>query len=241
MKLYSLSEKKDPDSTFQPSKESRVTVLSTKKLSVNQKELLLNRGIGLVERDFISILPLSFDIPQIPPNIIFTSKNAVKAILEHPSKKQLQQKNIFCVGEKTAEFLNKNGFRVSFSANYGSELASEIIKDLRDKEFLFFCGKRRLDELPKRLKDAGVKLTEIEVYDTQPVSKKIDRIFDGVLFFSPSAVKSYCSENELAESVAFCIGKTTASEARKFTSNIIVASTPSIENVIVQVVKYFKS
>ncbi|NJW55672.1 uroporphyrinogen-III synthase, partial [Salinimicrobium oceani] len=91
-----------------------------------------------------------------------------------------------------------------------------------------------------RLKGAEVKLTEIEVYDTQPVSNKIDRNFDGVLFFSPSAVKSYCSENDLAESVAFCIGKTTAAEARNYTSNIIIASTPSIENVIVQVVKYFK-
>ncbi len=239
MKLYSLSEKKDPDSPLQNSKESRVTVLSTKKLSVNQKELLLNRGIGLVERDFISIVPLPFEIYDIPENLIFTSKNTVRAILDHPLKKQLQQKNIYCVGEKTAEFLTKNGFSISRSANYGSDLASEIINDFREEEFLFFCGKRRLDELPKRLSDARVKHTEIEVYDTQPISKKIDRIFDGVLFFSPSAVKSYCSENDLAESIAFCIGKTTAAEAKKYTSNIIAASTPSIENVIVQVVKYF--
>lgn len=235
-----MSDKKDSGSPFQHSKESRITVLSTKKLSVNQRELLLNQGIGLVERNFISIVPLSFDIPTIPPNIIFTSKNAVKAILDHPLKKQLQQKKIFCVGEKTAEFLKKHGFSISRSANCGSELASEIIKDFKAEEFLFFCGKRRHDELPKRLKGAEVKLTEIEVYDTQPVSNKIDRNFDGVLFFSPSAVRSYCDQNDLFNSVAFCIGTTTSEEAKKHTKNIVLASKPSIENVVVQAVKYFK-
>ena len=235
-----MLENTDPHSSSQHSKGSRVTVLSTKKLSVNQRELLLNRGIGLVERDFISIVPLPFEISVLPENIIYTSKNAVKAILEHPLKKDLQQKKIFCVGEKTAEFLKENNFTVSRSASYGSELASEIIRDFKNEEFLFFCGKKRREELPKKLAEVGIKLTEIEVYDTKPVSKKIDRIFDGVLFFSPSAVKNYCSQNELSGSVAFCIGTTTSAEAKKYTSNIITASTPSIENVIVQVVKYFK-
>lgn len=234
-----MSQKKEPKSIFEPSNESQITVLSTKKLSVNQRELLLNRGIGLVERDFISIVPLPFEIPAIPENIIFTSKNSVKAILDHPLKKQLQQKKIFCVGEKTFEFLQQNGFRVSKMANYGANLASEIINNHSKEEFLFFCGKKRHEALPEALMSAGVDLTQVEVYDTQSYSKKNDRIFNGVLFFSPSAVKSYCSENDLAESVAFCIGKTTAAEAGKYTSNIIIASTPSIENVIVQVVKYF--
>lgn len=235
-----MPEKTDQNFPLQPSTGSGITVLSTKKLLTNQRELLLNRGIGLVEKDFISIVPLPFEINKIPSNLIFTSRNAVEPILKHPQKKELQQKKTFCVGEKTASFLRKHGFSICRSANYGSDLASEIIKDFKEEEFLFFCGKKRHDELPQRLKESGVSLTEIEVYDTRPAPKKIDRIFDGVLFFSPSAIKSFCKENDLSQTVAFCIGTTTAGEAEKHSANIVTASTPSIENVIVQVVKYFK-
>lgn len=229
----------NPDDLLSREK-SQISVLSTKKLKQNQRELLLNSGIGLVERDFISIIPLNFQIDEIPENIIFTSKNSVKAILDHPSKRQFQQKNIFCVGEKTADFLKKNGFSVIKTANYGEDLASKIVKEHAQENFLFICGKKRHDALPDKLKKAGVHISEVEVYDTEPSSKKIDRIFDGVLFFSPSAVQSFCIENDLSGSVAFCIGTTTSAEAKKHTNNIITATSPSIESVIVQVVKHFK-
>ena len=213
------------------------TVLSTKKLNKGQRELLLNKGIGLVEANFIKILPIDFEVKHLPQNIIFTSKNSVLAVLEHPAAAKIREKNIFCVGEKTAALLEKNNFRVSKMANYGANLASAIISSHKDEEFLFFCGKKKLEDLPEQLTSAGVKFTEVEVYDTQSQSKKIDRIFDGVLFFSPSAVRSYCSKNDLRNSIAFCIGTTTAAEVKNYTNNIIIASTPTIESVIVQVVK----
>lgn len=218
----------------------QISILSTKKLKPHQRELLLNHGIGLVELDFITILPLDFHIDEIPENIIFTSKNSVKAILDHPSKRQLQQKNIFCVGEKTAAFLEKNGFSVSKTADYGADLASEILRNHSEEKFLFFCGKQRHEALPEALKEAGVNLKEVEVYDTQMNTKKMDRNFAGVLFFSPSGVRSFCDQNDLFNSVAFCIGTTTVEEAKNHTKNIVIATKPSIENVIVQAVKYFK-
>ena len=213
------------------------TILSTKKLTVSQKELLLNSGLGLVEYDFISIKPLSFEIKEIPDNLIFSSKNAVKAILDHPKVSLLKKKKSFAVGAKTSAFLRENGFSVSRVADKSAELANEIKEFHKTDEFLFFCGKQRLQDLPSELNNYGIALSEIEVYDTLLTSKKIDRIFDGILFFSPSGVKSYCSENDLWESTAFCIGTTTASEAKKYTKKIIIANRPSIENVIVQAVK----
>ncbi len=217
-----------------------IHLLSTKKLDPHQKELLLNAGFGVVEKDFISIIPLDFQLKEIPENLIFTSKNAVKAILNHPQLNELQEKKVFAVGDKTSEFLRKNGFTVTETANYGADLADKIVADHRDQKFLFFCGKRRNPDLPEKLKKNRVSFEEIEVYDTVFASSKIDRIFDGVLFFSPSGVKSYCSQNDLSNSIAFCIGTTTASEAKKHTENIIVAAKPSVENVVVQVVKHFK-
>jgi uroporphyrinogen-III synthase len=217
-----------------------IHLLSTKKLDPHQKELLLNAGFGVVEKDFISIIPLDFQLEEIPENLIFSSKNAVKTILNHPLLEELQEKKIFAVGEKTSEFLTKNGFTVAGKADYGADLAEKILAVHTGEKFLFLCGKSRNPDLPEKLKKHGVALEEIEVYDTVFASSKIDRIFDGVLFFSPSGVKSYCSQNELFDSIAFCIGTTTASEAKKHTQNIIVAAKPSIENVVVQVVKHFK-
>ncbi len=216
------------------------TVLSTKKLSRSQQELLLNSGIGLVQRDFISIIPLQFKLKEIPKNVIFTSKNAVKAMLSHPGLSEFKTRNIFCVGEKTADFLKQNGFQVVETAHYGADLAEKIVQKHENGEFLFLCGKKRNPELSATLKKEKVKLTEVEIYDTQANPGKIDRNFDGVLFFSPSAVKSFCSENALFGTPAFCIGKTTAAEARKHTDKVIIANKPSIENVVVQVVKKLK-
>ncbi|GHA45571.1 uroporphyrinogen III methyltransferase [Salinimicrobium marinum] len=218
-------------------KKGSVSILSTKKLARNQKELLLNAGLRVVEHDLISIVPIAFEIQELPQNIIFTSKNTVRIVLE--KKPDLSTKNIFCVGDKTAAFLNQNGLQVKETANYGQDLAEKIASGYSNEDFIFFCGKKRRPELPDFLRQKKISISEVEVYDTHLVEKKIDRTFDGVLFFSPSAVRSYCAVNGLSGSIAFCIGKTTASEARNHTSDIIVATKPTIENVIVQVVKYF--
>ena len=148
------------------------TVLSTKKLAPNQKELLLNAGIGLVEKDFISIVPLDFKVTQIPENLIFTSKNAVKAILKHSLVKEFQAKKVFCVGSKTAEFLEKKGFSITETADYGADLADIIVEKYRAEDFIFFCGRKRNPDLPERLKKANVNFTEVEVYDTRPSPNK---------------------------------------------------------------------
>ena len=213
------------------------TVLSTRKLTSGQRELLLNAGIALVEKDFIAIEPLAFDVENIPQYLIFTSKNAVKAVLKHQKLEALKHQKVFCVGSKTKDLLEENGFDVVETADSGAELGARIMKNYNDKSFLFFCGKRRHPDLSKMLKKEGVPLEEIEVYNTRLSPVKIDRNFDGVLFFSPSAVQSFCSENALFETLAFCIGDTTAAEVKKNTDTYVVASKPTIENVIVQVVK----
>ncbi len=215
-------------------------ILSTKILSRSQKELLLNAGLGVVEHNFISIVPLDFKVNDLPRNIIFTSKNAVKAVLDRPNVHLPNTVRMYCVGEKTASLLKERGYTVVKTAPYGQELGRKIIESGIREPFLFFCGRKRRPEMPELLRQNGIDLTEIEVYDTGLTPKKIDCTFDGVLFFSPSGVQSYYSLNEAPESVAFCIGETTASEAKKYSPQVKTASVPSIENIVVQAIKYFK-
>ncbi len=217
------------------------SILSTKILAENQKQLLLNSGIGLVEYDAISIEfdHSSLDAP-IPRNLIFTSQNGVKGFFAQYPEFQTRELNVFCVGDKTKAEILKNGYEVNASANSSIELANLIVNEFREKEFLYICGSMRREELPEILKKAKVSIKELEVYNTSLNPKKFNSTFDGVLFFSPSGVKSFCQKNDLNSSTAFCIGETTAAEAKKYTQHIIIANKPSIENVIVQAVKKYK-
>jgi hydroxymethylbilane synthase len=55
--------------------------------------------------------------------------------------------------------------------------------------------------------------------------------FTGVLFYSPSTVESYVQENAI-DKIAFCIGESTANEARKHFKNVQVANLQTVESVI---------
>ncbi|EZH72475.1 uroporphyrinogen-III synthase [Aquimarina atlantica] len=211
------------------------TILSTKKLSAAQKELLLNTGLGFVEYEAITIELLEITVKHTIQNAIFTSKNAVKAI----KSVGMIISNCFCVGDNTKKLLEENGLNVVETAQNASDLAKIIIKKYKNDSFLFFCGNLRRDELPDLLKQNNVEVKEQIVYKTQLKSNKFTRSFDGILFFSPSGIQSYTSENKIGKSISFCIGNTTASEAKKHTDNIIVANKPTVENVIVQAVKHF--
>ncbi|MCC4230476.1 uroporphyrinogen-III synthase [Zunongwangia profunda] len=211
------------------------TVLSTKKLTATQKHLLLGAKIGLVEYNAINIefLPLSSNI-DLAENAIITSKNAFKAIQE-----KIRIKKAFVVGSKTAALLQKNDIEVAEVADNALALAKKIIVNHRDKHFIFFCGNKRREELPLQLQQHKISFEEIQVYTTSLNFAKFKQEFDGILFFSPSGVESYFRKNQIANETVFCIGTTTANSVHKYTEKSIIATQPSIENVIVQVVKKY--
>ncbi|MFD2563655.1 DUF559 domain-containing protein [Aquimarina rubra] len=236
--------KSHPHPNLLPQGRRDFTVLSTKKLSTAQKELLLNSGIGFVEYNAIEIELLPVNFSQNIQNAIFTSKNAVRAVFNENSKSlpllwERAGVRACCVGENTKKLLEENGLKVVETAQNASDLGEIISKNYKNEQFFFFCGNLRRDELPSILKENNIQFEEVIVYKTHQKPKKFDRTFDGIFFFSPSGIYSYTSDNIIGESVAFCIGNTTASEAKKYTNNIIVANKPTVENVIVQAVKYF--
>ena len=221
-----------------------IRVLSTKKLLVNQKQFLLNANISLVEADFISINQKKVNIETINENLIFTSQNAVLSLIENledtDTIELLKKKNVFCVGMKTKGLLEENGFNVIAYTGYAADLA-EIISLIYGKEkFTFFSGNLRRDTLPEALSNAAVSYNEIQVYDTVLTPQKVSGSFDGILFFSPSGVESYLKENKITNQTCFCIGTTTADALENITNNVIIANQPTVENVIIQCINYYK-
>ena len=246
------------------------SVLSTKKLLLNQRELLLNAGVSFVEYDAINVTPVDFEIPNEAQNIIITSQNGAKAFLNNYGQsepvedenaetlREAQSDNMrfFIVGKKTTSLFLEKGLKVTKTAQNATELALFIAKSYKNEHFFYFCGNRRRAELPDILIENSVYLDEIIVYETTQNKQAFDQNFDGVLCFSPSGVDSFVKSslrdsrpsgersvkaNEIKNTVFFCIGETTASAARKYTDNVVVANDTSIESVIAKAVKKLAS
>lgn len=215
-----------------------IRILSTKKLKPSHKLFLLNAFFSVVEADFIRTTPIPFQLNDIADNLIFTSSNAVKAVSDHLNVQDIRRKPCFCVGEKTADLLDEHGFTVQEIADSAQELADEIVTHYASESFTFFSGNIRRNELPLALMESDVELNEIEVYETEPTPHEMGK-FDGILFFSPSGVQSFLSKNNLTDEVCFCIGHTTASALENKTKNIVIANQPSVENTIIQTIKYY--
>lgn len=219
--------------------ESQVRIVSTKKLLPNQKQFLLNANFSVIEADFVTIELKEFSVNNDNRFLVFSSQNAVESVLKNNKLEQLKSKKCFCVGQKTKAVLELHGFEVLETADYASELASIICNQYVQETFTFFSGNLRREILPDALTLAKVKFEEIEVYQTMLTLHKITSKPNGILFFSPSAVESYLQANTITDEICFCIGKTTAESVEKITSHCIIANQPSIENVIIQCIKYY--
>ena len=82
---------------------------------------------------------------------------------------------------------------------------------------------------------------EIEVYQTNELPVTIQKKYAGILFYSPSAVKSFFKNNKAGDhSLLFAIGETTAAEIKTHCKNqVIIADEPGKESLAKQALEYF--
>lgn len=214
-------------------------ILSTKKLSKALKNKLSDAKIELVEKNFIQTKSIDFEIPQLNDYLIFTSKQAVKSVLKSDVKNVLS-KSCLCVGNKTRSFLEKKGFTVIENTDYAEELIQIIESKYKTNSFTFFCGNIRRNTIPTFFQQNKIAYNETIVYETKLKPHKIKESFDAVLFYSPSGVNSFLEKNTLENKTCFCIGTTTAKALENRTKKIVIASQPTVENVINEVIHYYK-
>lgn len=218
------------------------SVLSTKKLSLSQRELLINAGVSLVDYDAIKIEFVPFQVSSKIDNAIFTSQNGVNSFFNSSHSSAIE--NCYCVGEKTKALLEDKGQKVIKMTEYASELAPYLVKNHKNDTFHFFCGNIRSEVIPSALSENKISFEEITVYHTSLNPKKFERQFDAILFFSPSGVRSYCMEqsNLINPQTNFvCIGTTTAHEAKNYTENVVISNSTTVGSVIAKAVKILKN
>lgn len=213
--------------------ETKVAVFSTKSLSENQTKLF-HEGIASESSDFIKIR-----FNRIAPkavkseleNVIITSKNGVEAILNSFTKDELNFRNIYCVGRRTKKLIEQRIGSVRHSEKNAQKLAEYLREKIKGQEVTYFCSDLRLDTLPAVLTENEITVNEVVAYKTMYSPSDVDEKVGGVMFYSPSTVESYIQQNS-TDKVAFCIGASTANEAKKHFEKVEIAQVPTVESVI---------
>jgi len=216
-------------------------LLVTKNIAQNFRTRILALGYSVVEYPLIRKVPLDYTPKNNFSHWIFTSSYAAQLVLEHHIlKTQLSDKSIFCVGKKTAALFLENGQKVIKIAQNAAELALFIVKNHKNDAFSFFCGKRRRPEIEAFFSKSEGRLLVHEIYETQLTPKSFNHSFDGILFFSPSAVESYFQTNSWkSRNHGFCIGPTTASALAPFTTSYSVAKEPTEAQLLLSIQNYY--
>ncbi|MBC7553081.1 MAG: uroporphyrinogen-III synthase [Taibaiella sp.] len=233
--------------------EHKISLLCTASLEPQSIMSAKAEGITLDVVSFIQTIDISdysgtqekiLDIFEQRTTIVFTSSNAVRAVCENPAFDKPNW-DIYCIGGTTQtavlNYFTQNN--IKGSASDAELLAEIIINAAPSRKIYFFCGAARMETLAVKLTAAGIKISEIVVYTTVETSAFIEKDYDGILFCSPSAVRSFFNLNRpLAETVLFAIGQTTARAIKNETDNkIVVSDKPSKEHLLEIAVNYLKN
>jgi uroporphyrinogen-III synthase len=183
-----------------------------------------------------------------PLVVVFTSVNAVEAVKEGLVGVTPRWK-IYCTGgatrEAVADFFGEPA--IAGTADSAGSLAELIRGEMGGsegaREVFFFCGDLRREELPSDLSRAGFIVNERIVYRTLLTPHKTERVYDGIAFFSPSAVESYFSVNTVAAgTVLFAIGYSTAATIKTRCSNpVVIGDLPEKDALIRKMIGYFSN
>jgi uroporphyrinogen-III synthase len=232
--------------------QNRITILCTKLVDealiqdAESKNIFID-VLPFIKTELVASEDVTKEVVQISvmeSTVVFTSINAVEAVSE-VLKGHKPAWKIYCTGHATLRSVVKNfgTSLVSGTADNATDLAEVIIKEKGIDRIIFFCGDQRRHELPDMLKANKIEVNEVVVYHTVLTPHTTDRNYDGILFFSSSAVKSFFQKNKLNDqTVLFAIGNTTANEIKNYSGNkVVVSEEPDRNSILKRVIHYFET
>src|SRR5437762_5334677 len=237
--------------------QNKIDILCTKAIDEALIKDAASKNIFIDASSFIRTEPIrSKEIKQeieqafmLTATVVFTSANAVEAVAAELGEQKPDWK-IFCIGHATCQLAKKYFEKnlIAGSADNARELAGLIIHKA-DSEVIFFCGDQRRNELPDLLRKNNIRVKEMVIYQTIATPYKIEKKYDGILFFSPTGVQSFFQKNKLDnQTILFAIGNTTADEIRKYLladnegsrNKIIISDQPKKETLLQKAINYFQ-
>lgn len=212
----------------------RVLVTRPRTASVDLIAALRAQGARVIDCPLIRIAyimpPNAAAISQRYDWVVFTSLHAVRGLWRVLETRGLDARalagaRVAAVGPKTAAELRAIGVRADLvpAIHRASALIDALAgHDSHGQRVLFPCGTLARDELRAGLRQRGMTVEELAVYDTLPeatgvhAQREIEQGVDAALFYCPSAVRSAVDAGLCLESsVVACIGPTTAAAVRE--------------------------
>ncbi len=222
---------------------NQIKILSTKSLTREQMDMLDSSKFDLKTFDFIDIRPIEFDQELLacsPKNWIITSKNTLTILFNKYTAEELNTINFYCVGDKTSKLIIDKGYNLVDSELSSKQLGERLVNNHSDLSFCFIGGNIRRSELPEQLTNHQMNCLEFIIYDTLLTPTEVHDNFEGLLFFSPSGIHSFLKKNKINKQQLFCIGHTTATEAKKHSNNISIAANQTFEAVLELTKEHYK-
>lgn len=150
--------------------------------------------------------------------LIFTSKNAVKALVflteKYPEMQGWKKIPSFVIGKGSAEEVLKQGGEIEWIASdfHSETFIKEILPKLKDKNSLYLRAKEIISQLDQKLQIQGIRLTSKVVYQSKIKHSNQDKPEKNciLLFTSPSAYRFFLQNFNWDPSyLAVALGKTT--------------------------------
>ena len=198
-------------------------------------ELQENEVLQISCQPLIETTTLPFDSNNWYRGIpwVFTSRTAVG--LFQPNELPAR---VYAIGPRTAQEIPTAITPTVPTA----EALAELIISAGETEVLFICGEQRRNELPQRLKEAQVKVTEEVVYRTQILQKNVDlQSVDGLAFMSPSSAVGMTQNGGFNNLPCFAIGPATAQTLTEYGQEPILSTESSAESLIQTAQAYFRN
>lgn len=194
-------------------------------------ELLVNKQ--LIEQ-------LNFII-ETETQVIITSNVAARWITKYAA--YVPKWRIACMTGKTQNILVTNKWEnLIVLTDQKSELLAENVEKVfsKSQKVYFITGDRHLNIIPLYLSKKGFDIETIITYHTKEVEQNMEVNYDGIIFLSPSAVKSFFRQHKISiEIPLFAIGETTATALKKIVFNPIITSSKPTQKILFHTIQQF--
>ncbi len=220
--------------------ERRVTIVSTASLPLERLknipasvDIQIIPFIEIIQRPGVELKPVINAFGSEKLDVVFTSAHAVKFV--SGLLKEKPEWTIYCIRNETrVAVLNWFGSEVKCKFASNALFLSKLMISEGVKKALFFCGDQRLDILPDNLRNNGVELNELIVYDTRLKPVKLKESPQILLFFSPTAVRSFFSMNDISSgTTVIAMGTTTAAALKRNSEHPVIISPESDKNYVI--------
>ena len=210
-----------------------------RKLSALTRKWLVSEQIRFIEQPLVRITYRKPDVMffesvwQAEKKWVVTSSYAAHWLLRFSEKIGLEKDDlVYCLSEKQEGILKACGVQVVRPVSPSAcSLAELLIRQNDGCKVVYLRGDKSLNHLPELLTKNQLDWQSVEVYKNTSVEILMNDVFDGYLFFSESAVKSYKASGNFPPPKASVLanGNRTAQAAWAEFPNLVLESSEQEE------------